>query len=107
MYLGKIVEIAEAEDLFKNPLHPYTEALLAAIPVPDPKKKDRKIILLKGDLPNPVDVPRGCRFHTRCPKAIPECQTAEPPLTDFGNGHLAACIRVGIPTPAEAFSSRM
>jgi oligopeptide/dipeptide ABC transporter ATP-binding protein len=96
MYLGKIVEVGSVEDLFKNPLHPYTQALLSSIPVPDPKRKDRKVILLQGDLPNPVDLPPGCRFHTRCPKAVAECNAAEPVLKDFGNAHEAACIRVGM-----------
>ncbi len=95
MYLGKIVEIAAAEDLFKRPLHPYTQALLASIPVPDPKQKGRQVLLLEGDLPNPVDLPPGCRFCTRCPKAIPPCREAEPALREFGGGHKAACIRVG------------
>jgi oligopeptide/dipeptide ABC transporter ATP-binding protein len=93
MYLGKIVEHAEAEELFKRPLHPYTQALLSAIPVPDPSKKERKIILLEGDIPSPIDIPEGCRFHTRCPKMIPHCKEIIPELDDFGNGHTAACIR--------------
>ncbi len=95
MYLGKIVELAEVEDLFKHPLHPYTQALLSAIPVPDPSRKDRKIILLEGDIPSPIDIPQGCRFHTRCPKMIPRCKEIIPPLEDFGNSHTAACIRAG------------
>jgi peptide/nickel transport system ATP-binding protein/oligopeptide transport system ATP-binding protein len=95
MYLGKIVEVADVEDLFRSPLHPYTQALLSSIPVPDPRRKERKAPPLTGDIPNPVDIPRGCRFHTRCPKAIPQCQEAEPELKDWENGHLAACIRVG------------
>ena len=95
MYLGKIVEHAEVEELFKRPLHPYTQALLSAIPVPDPSKKERKIILLEGDIPSPIDIPAGCRFHTRCPKMIPRCKEIIPPLDDFGNGHTTACIRAG------------
>lgn len=95
MYLGKIVEHAETEELFKRPLHPYTQALLSAIPVPDPSKKERKIILLEGDIPSPVDIPPGCRFHTRCPKMIPQCKEASPQLDSFGNSHTAACIRAG------------
>jgi oligopeptide/dipeptide ABC transporter ATP-binding protein len=94
MYLGKIVETGEAEDVFQKPLHPYTQILLSSIPVPDPQKKDRKVILLQGDPPNPIDIPVGCRFHTRCPKMIQECKAAEPALRDFGRGHRAACIRV-------------
>ncbi|MEK6560321.1 MAG: oligopeptide/dipeptide ABC transporter ATP-binding protein [Nitrospirota bacterium] len=93
MYLGKIVELAEVEELFKHPLHPYTQALLSAIPVPDPSRKDRKVILLEGDIPSPIDIPQGCRFHTRCPKMIPRCKEIIPPLEDFGTGHVAACIR--------------
>ena len=95
MYLGIIVEHAGVEELFKRPLHPYTQALLSAIPVPDPSKKERKIILLEGDIPSPVDIPTGCRFHTRCPKMIPKCKEIIPALDDFGNGHTAACIRAG------------
>ncbi|MBI5194172.1 MAG: dipeptide ABC transporter ATP-binding protein [Nitrospirae bacterium] len=94
MYLGKIVELAPVDDLYKRPLHPYTQALLSAIPVPDPSKRERKAILLEGDIPSPISIPTGCRFHTRCPKVIPECKEAVPPLTEFGNGHVAACIRV-------------
>ncbi|MCC6543121.1 MAG: dipeptide ABC transporter ATP-binding protein [Nitrospirae bacterium] len=93
MYLGKIVEHAEVEEIFTRPLHPYTQALLSAIPVPDPSKKERKIILLEGDIPSPIDIPKGCRFHTRCPKMIPECKDVIPSLDDFGNGHTTACIR--------------
>lgn len=93
MYLGKIMEFALVEELYKRPLHPYTQALLSAIPVPDPSQKGRKVILLEGDVPSPIDIPVGCRFHTRCPKMIPRCKEVIPPLDDFGNGHVAACIR--------------
>ena len=90
MYLGEIVELAASVELYRRPLHPYTEALLSAIPVPDPTTK-RKRIILPGDVPSPVDPPRGCRFHPRCPRRFEPCDGMPPPLTDVGGGHLVAC----------------
>jgi oligopeptide/dipeptide ABC transporter ATP-binding protein len=92
MYLGKIVEVSPAEDLYVNPHHPYAVALLSAIPLPDPKENAaREPLVLPGDVPSPIDPPPACRFHTRCPRATEICRRVEPPLVDYGNGHLAAC----------------
>jgi peptide/nickel transport system ATP-binding protein len=90
MYLGKIVEISDRRTLFATPHHPYTKALLSAVPVPDPKiKRDR--VILRGDVPSPIKPPTGCRFNTRCPLAYDRCRYEEPLLRNVGSGHLSAC----------------
>ncbi len=92
MYLGKLVELSPAEELYTRPIMPYTEALLSAVPIPDPDLAERRErIVLQGDVPSPIDPPSGCRFHPRCRYMTEVCREVEPPLTDYGNGHLAAC----------------
>ncbi|MFX0013208.1 MAG: ABC transporter ATP-binding protein [Promethearchaeota archaeon] len=90
MYLGKVVELAPTEHLYKKPLHPYSEALFSSIPIPDPTQKKERFIL-KGEVPSPVNIPSGCRFHTRCAKAVDSCPKKEPELLEVGNGHFVAC----------------
>ncbi len=99
MYLGRIVELAATRELFGNPQHPYTEALLSAVPVPDPTVR-RKRIILAGDVPSPINPPSGCRFHTRCPYAFDRCRSEEPKLVEVAPQHYAACH---LRDPASAF----
>ncbi|MBQ3457051.1 MAG: ATP-binding cassette domain-containing protein, partial [Synergistaceae bacterium] len=92
MYLGSIVETAPSDELYTNPLHPYTVSLLSSVPIPDPEKSSRrKIIPLKGEIPSAINPPSGCKFHTRCPNAKPECESLAPVLQDKGNNHFCAC----------------
>lgn len=90
MYLGSLIETCARDELYDNPLHPYTQALLSAVPVPDPEAKHNRVILT-GDLPSPANPPAGCKFHTRCPKCQGICKEQEPKLVDKGNGHMVAC----------------
>jgi len=92
MYLGKIVEVSPSIELYDKPIHPYTSALLSAIPIPDPRENRARVRdVVGGEPPSPIDPPSGCRFHTRCPFATDVCKQVEPPLTEYPNGHLAAC----------------
>jgi oligopeptide transport system ATP-binding protein len=93
MYLGHMVELADANELMDNPVHPYTESLLSAVPIPDPKiARAKQRIVLEGDVPSPLNMPTGCPFRTRCRYATEECAARCPELTDRGNGHLVACL---------------
>jgi oligopeptide transport system ATP-binding protein len=93
MYLGKVVEIADRDTLYANPQHPYTQALLAVVPIPDPAvERGRRRVPIRGDVPNPAAPPNGCRFNTRCPLAFDRCFQEEPPLAALGGGHRAACF---------------
>jgi oligopeptide/dipeptide ABC transporter ATP-binding protein len=92
MYLGKLMEVSPSEELYTKPIHPYSSALLSAIPIPDPQEnRTRTRHVVGGEPPNPIRPPSGCRFHTRCPRATDVCQRVEPQLTQYANGHLAAC----------------
>jgi oligopeptide transport system ATP-binding protein len=93
MYLGRIVEITDKQTLFRAPLHPYTEALLSAAPIPDPKKRKARRAILQGEVPSPVNPPSGCHFHTRCPYVLPVCRTIDPQLLEVRPGQQVACLR--------------
>jgi oligopeptide transport system ATP-binding protein len=105
MYLGRIVEVAETEAIFRAPQHPYTRALLSAVPVPDPRRSRQRIVL-RGDVPTPINPPSGCHFHTRCPFATRACAAAVPALRETGGGHRVACDRLDeLPPASEALSA--
>jgi oligopeptide/dipeptide ABC transporter ATP-binding protein len=95
MYLGKLMEVADRDELFLNPLHPYTQALFSAAPIPDPDiERTRQRVILQGDIPSPANPPSGCVFRTRCPIATDECSREVPALREIKPGHFAACIKV-------------
>lgn len=100
MYLGRIVELASAQELFENPLMPYTKALISAVPEPDPAiERKRERIILKGDVPSPLNPPSGCRFHTRCPYAVEDCKISVPQLVEIRPNHFASCLRISADNP--------
>ncbi len=100
MYLGEIVELANGKDMYAEPLHPYSQALISAVPVPDPEiEATRERVILTGDVPSPINPPSGCHFHTRCPYAIDQCKTTEPELVEIKPDHFASCIRISPENP--------
>ena len=106
MYLGKLMEVSPSEALYSKPIHPYTQALLSAIPIPDPREnRARTRAVVTGEPPSPIDPPSGCVFHPRCPRATDVCKTVEPPLTEYAGGHLAACHHPLNVTEAEIASA--
>ena len=106
MYLGKLMEISPAEELYTKPIHPYTSALLGAIPIPDPNEnRSRQRMTITGEPPNPINPPVGCRFHTRCQFATDICRSVEPQLTEYPNGHIAACHHPQNVTASEVVSA--
>jgi oligopeptide/dipeptide ABC transporter ATP-binding protein len=103
MYLGKIVELAQRDELYEKPMHPYTQALLSAVPIPDPAiETHRQRIILEGDVPSPANPPRGCHFSTRCPHVMDICRQEEPPFKDYGSGHYTACYLYEVGKESEA-----
>jgi oligopeptide/dipeptide ABC transporter ATP-binding protein len=106
LYLGKVMEVSPAEELYHKPIHPYTSALLGAIPIPDPEEnRARERTMVTGEPPNPINPPSGCRFHTRCPRATDVCREVEPQLSEYQGGHLAACHHPQNVTAAEIASA--
>jgi oligopeptide/dipeptide ABC transporter ATP-binding protein len=106
MYLGRIMELSPAEELYVKPIHPYTRALLSAIPIPDPREnRARERVVISGEPPSPVDPPSGCVFHTRCPRVQDVCRSEVPRLSEYAGGHLAACHFPINVTAAEAAAS--
>src|ERR1700741_608275 len=107
MYLGRIVEIADCDTLFDDARHPYTRALLASVPVPDPEiERQREHQVIQGEIPSPMNPPRGCAFHPRCPLADESCRRAVPPLQAVGHDHYAACPKVGQARPDPTWGAR-
>jgi peptide/nickel transport system ATP-binding protein/oligopeptide transport system ATP-binding protein len=103
MYLGKLMELADRDSLYESPLHPYTQALLSAVPIPDPDiEKERKVIILRGEVPSPINPPSGCVFHPRCFQAFEDCPKIVPQLADNGNGHYVACLRYRTSYPKDS-----